>query len=246
MKRLNGLIFLVIVLSAFGFSAKERLSVSKPIIIAELFTSEGCSSCPAAEELLKEMVDMTAKENVNVVGLAFHITYWDHLGWKDPYGQLAFSDRQKKYDEFLKTQQYTPQVVVNGEVEFVGGNPVAFRNAISKVASTPYYFSLEATASHSDNRITVSYSIDKKSRAEWLHIALVETSIENRVTSGENKNRLLKHYNVVRKFQTVDLQSTDEVKIDAPADLDLSKCELVLYVQHRRNLSVMGATRIEL
>ena len=87
---------------------------------------------------------MTSKESVAVVGLAFHITYWDHLGWKDPYSQPEFTSRQKKYDEFLTTQQYTPQVVVNGEFEFVGGNPIAFRNAIAKAASTPYYFSLDS------------------------------------------------------------------------------------------------------
>ena len=98
---------------------------------------------------------MTSKESVAVVGLAFHITYWDHLGWKDPYSQPEFTSRQKKYDEFLTTQQYTPQVVVNGEFEFVGGNPIAFRNAIAKAVSTPYYFSLDATATHSDNKVTI-------------------------------------------------------------------------------------------
>ena len=189
---------------------------------------------------------MTSKESVAVVGLAFHITYWDHLGWKDPYSQQEFTSRQKKYDDFLTTQQYTPQVVVNGEFEFVGGNVVAFRDAISKAASTPYYFSLAATATHSNNQITIDYSVDKKSKSELLNVALVETSVENHVKNGENKNRVLKHYNVVRKFNTVDLEPSGQLTLESPPGLDLNKCELVLYVQHRRNLRVMGASRIVL
>ena len=236
---------LIAVLSAFNFSA-ETIYLSKPIIIAELFTSEGCSSCPSAEALLKEMADLTAKENAVVVGLAFHITYWDHLGWKDPYGQLEFTDRQKKYDAFLSTQQYTPQVVVNGEFEFVGGNPIAFRDAIKKAANADYYFSLEASATHSDNQITIDYSVDKKTRSESLNVALVESTIENHVKNGENKGRILKHYNVVRMFHTSDLESAGQIKLDVPPGIDINKCELVLFVQHRRNLRISGASQIAL
>ncbi len=128
----------------------------------------------------------------------------------------------------------------------LGGNPIAFRDAISKAASTPYYFSLAATATHSNNQITIDYSVDKKSKSESLNVALVETSVENQVKNGENKNRVLKHYNVVRKFHTADLEPSGQVKLESPPGLDLNKCELVLYVQHRRNLRVMGASRIVL
>lgn len=90
MKAWQSLVLLLIVLPTFNFVPKKIMLSSTPIAIAELFTSEGCSSCPSAEELLKEMADMTAKENTHVVGLAFHITYWDHLGWKDPYSHNVF------------------------------------------------------------------------------------------------------------------------------------------------------------
>lgn len=246
MKALRRFILLLIVLPVFNFSAERIVFSSKPILIAELFTSEGCSSCPSAEALLKEMADLTSKESIAVVGLAFHITYWDHLGWKDPYSQPEFTSRQKKYDEFLTTQQYTPQVILNGEFEFAGGNPFAFRNAIAKAVSTPYYFSLGATATHSDNKVTIDYAVDKKPKSESLNVALVQTSIENHVKNGENKDRVLKHYNVVRKFQTVDLDSSGQLILELPPDLAVNKCEIVLYVQHRRNLRVMGASRIVL
>ena len=77
-------------------------------------------------------------------------------------------------------------------------------------------------------------------------MALVETSVVNQVKNGENKDRVLKHYNVVRKFQTADLESSGQLTLESPPDLDLNKCELVLYVQHSRNLRVMGASRIVL
>ena len=211
-----------------------------------MFTSEGCSSCPSAEALLKEMADMTSKESVAVVGLAFHITYWDHLGWKDPYSQQEFTSRQKKYDDFLTTQQYTPQVIVNGEFEFVGGNPIAFRDAISKAATTPYYFSLDSNGYAFKQSMSIDYSVDKKSKSEFLNVALVETSVENHVKNGENKNSVLKHYNVVREVSNGGPSAQWAIDLESPPDLDLNKCEMVLYVQHRRNLKSNGCSRIVL
>ena len=246
MKKLHGLILLVAVFLSFNFLPKKVVLPSKPIAIAELFTSEGCSSCPDAEDLLKEMAGMTAKESISIVGLAFHITYWDRLGWKDPYGQPEFTNRQKKYGEILSTQQYTPQVVINGEYEFVGGNPIAYRDALAKVASKPAVYELDATATLQGSEITVNYKANKKTKSELLNIALVEPSIENLVKRGENKDRLLKHYNVVRKFETVNIAESGELKITAPEGLDLNKCEIVLYVQHRRNLKILGASQIDL
>ncbi len=245
MKTWHGVLILIVLLS-FNFHPKHVVFSSRPIAIAELFTSEGCSSCPGAEELLKEMADMTAKESLSLVGLAFHITYWDHLGWKDPYGQQEFTNRQKKYGEILSSQQYTPQVVINGEYEFVGGNPIAYRDALTKVASKASVYELDIKATLQANEITINYSLNKKPKSELLNIALVETSIENHVKKGENKDRLLKHYNVVRKFETVNLMDNGEVKVTAPTDLDLNKCGVVLYVQHRRNLKVLGASIIDL
>src|SRR5262245_42962987 len=80
---------------------KPEPAGSQPIAVVELFTAEGCSSCPAADELLKEMTGILQKEGKKVYALAFHVTYWDNLGWKDPYSQEIFTDRQKLYKKQL-------------------------------------------------------------------------------------------------------------------------------------------------
>lgn len=237
---------LFLVVSGFAFLPGQQAQPPKPIVIAELFTSEGCSSCPAAEALMKEMEALTAKESTAVVGLAFHITYWDHLGWKDPYGRQEYTNRQKKYGELLSSQQYTPQMVMNGEFEFVGGNPFAFRKTLSQVSGKPYDYTLEANATYLGNQVTINYSLNKKSKSELLNIAVVETMVENRVKNGENKDRLLRHHNVVRNFQTINLEPRGRVQMEMGADSDLKNYEVVLYVQHRRNLEILGATKMKL
>src|SRR5687768_10693889 len=88
--------------------------------VVELFTSEGCSSCPAADELLKEMLGIRQNEGKSFIALAFHVTYWNRLGWLDSFSNEAYTDRQKKYQARLKLPNlYTPQAIVNGEKEFI-------------------------------------------------------------------------------------------------------------------------------
>src|SRR6188768_2767865 len=147
MKTLIGLALLWTLSSGFHFTLPPRVYSGENVALAELFTSEGCSSCPAADEMLQEMTEIMNKENKHIVGLAFHITYWDHLGWKDSFSQEKFTDRQKKYCTFLQLPStYTPQMVVNGEFEFVGSNPIAFRQTVEKVLNTPTPYQLEARA----------------------------------------------------------------------------------------------------
>ena len=110
------------ILSLLGGLMVDTLENEKPFVVVELFTSEGCSSCPPADELLSEIVD-GRYENTDVIGLSFHVDYWDYIGWKDPYASRDFTNRQRIYAEKLRSHQlYTPQMVVNGKHEFVGSN----------------------------------------------------------------------------------------------------------------------------
>ncbi|MEO1256072.1 MAG: DUF1223 domain-containing protein, partial [Bacteroidota bacterium] len=97
----------------------------------ELFTSEGCSSCPPADRLLSSVINNTDK-NVEVLGLSFHVDYWDYIGWKDPYASKAYSTRQRVYGrKFQNRSIYTPQMIVNGKHEFVGSNRNALNQSLS-------------------------------------------------------------------------------------------------------------------
>jgi hypothetical protein len=241
------LILLLTIITGLNFTYRPASLAGQNVVVAELFTSEGCSSCPAADAMLKEMTDIMEKENKSVIGLAFHITYWDHLGWKDPYGQQEFTTRQKKYCEVLEVPSvYTPQMVVNGEFEFVGSNPFFFRQRVEEVLAVPARYQLEANATLDNNEVSVAYSLNKKPRNEVLNIALIQIAVANNVSRGENKNKTLKHNNIVRKFDTTELLETGEWKIALPPDLDPGNSALVLYIQHRKTLKVLGATRVNL
>ena len=102
-------------------------------VIMELFTSQGCSSCPKAEELLGSYVQ---KNDSRIIPISFHVDYWNPLGWKDPFSMSQFSDRQAKYDvDFLHASIYTPQLIINGEKEFIGSNDTAIKKAVEDALS---------------------------------------------------------------------------------------------------------------
>lgn len=218
-----------------------------PVTVVELFTSEGCSSCPAADELLEEMSQLLTNEGKPVIALAFHVTYWDRLGWKDIYSQEIFTQRQKNYLPLFQLEYgYTPQAIANGAREFVGSNPVGFRDAVTDCASSENEYSFAASATLLNDSIQVTYALNKKPKKEWLHIALVERSAVRTILRGENKNRTLRHYHVVRVFASCDLQQSDTLRVLKPKDLEVSNAAVVLYVQHKRSLKIAGAAQIDI
>src|SRR5271156_5835625 len=107
--------------------------LAKKAVLVELFTSEGCSSCPPADALLKLVNGSQTKGGELVVGISEHVTYWNSLGWTDPYSAPAYTDRQNAYSErFHLEGPYTPQMVINGSEEFVGSDRGALLNAVEK------------------------------------------------------------------------------------------------------------------
>jgi len=105
---------------------------SKPFVLIELFTSEGCSSCPSADKNLEKIAAQAKASGQNIYTLSYHVDYWDYLGWKDPYATKQFSDRQRAYaSQFKSSRIYTPQMIVNGKTEFVGSNQKTSQQAIT-------------------------------------------------------------------------------------------------------------------
>src|SRR6266849_6423382 len=108
------------------------------VVVVELFTSEGCSSCPPADALLKQLSEQQSVPGAQIVALEEHVDYWNHLGWKDPYSSNEFSERQGDYAQVFGTDGvYTPQMVVDGQNEFVGSRSLAAKEAIEKAANRP-------------------------------------------------------------------------------------------------------------
>ncbi|MEO5978116.1 MAG: DUF1223 domain-containing protein [Chryseolinea sp.] len=235
------------VLVVLGFIGMKIPEDSASPVIVELFTAEGCSSCPPADDLLKEMSEILNKEGKHVVGLSFHVTYWNRLGWVDPYSEEQFTNRQKKYSEALKTQQlYTPQAIVNGSTEFVGSNPMAFRDQVTKASEKAYSYKLDVKSVSVDGKLTVQYDLGKEPKQTVLNIAVVENFVKHLVPRGENKDRTLQHTNVVRSFETITPQKSGEVAIKLPPDIVSDRFKIVIYTQNVKTMQINGAAEAAL
>lgn len=126
-------------------------------VLAELFTSEGCSSCPPADDLLRRLVNDQPVEGVEVIGLSEHVDYWDRLGWRDPFSSPRFSERQNAYAQaFRSGRLYTPQLVVDGRLDVVGSDWTAVRRALADAAkASRAAISLSASQSPEGRRVWV-------------------------------------------------------------------------------------------
>jgi len=244
MKKLTAIFILLFPLISFTDS---KCQISKGVIIVELFTAEGCSSCPPADELLKEMPDILNKEDKNVIGISFHVTYWNKLGWEDPYSNEQFTDRQKKYVAKLNLPQlYTPQAIVNGEAEFVGSNPIAFRDLVMAASGKSSAYEITSQVMNENGKIFLSYDLNHDPKNIVMNIAIVEKDVVHFIPQGENKGRTLKHTNVVIAFETIVPQKSGKVSITWPEGLAKEKGSIILYTQNSKSLKINGATKLDL
>ena len=204
-----------LILSSFGRSTgvATPLDPGSPphLVIVELFTSEGCSSCPPADALLKELSEQQKMNGVQVVALEEHVDYWNHLGWKDPYSAAEFSQRQSDYAQVFGTDGvYTPQMVVDGQSELVGSRSAAAREAIHKAANQPKAeIALGAGANSSPGKPAFEVQIKSLGgislRGETeLWIAVTEKGLQTDVKAGENSGETLKHAAVVRSLRKIE------------------------------------------
>lgn len=221
--------------------------------IVEMFTSQGCSSCPPAEEVLSEIERHARERGQRVFALGFHVDYWDYLGWADPFADEAYTARQQAYARaFGAGQVYTPQMVVNGTVEFVGSDrqqaATAIASGLTAVAATPLSMSIAPNTggTGNGNRVSVDYQIERAPNRTVLNIAVVERGLESEVTRGENAGRTLRQDNVVRAFTTMDLNAkTGRVKLEVPPDLDSRQASVVGYVQHHGDKAIVTAAAVD-
>jgi hypothetical protein len=182
---------------------------SEPKTVLELFTSQGCSSCPPADKLLGEY----AKRD-DVLALTFNVDYWDYLGWKDTLGSPEHSERQRSYATARGDRQvYTPQVVVNGVEHVVGSNRSAVEAAIKRDGPLP----VSITLVEKDDAITVR--VEKSGTridhaALWLAIYRGEVTVP--IERGENTGKTITYSNVVRKLRPIAMWDGDDMSVDLP------------------------------
>lgn len=198
--------FTIIILFTLFQPIKEEQY--KPVVVLELFTSQGCSSCPSADELLNNVYE--THSNKNVITLSYHVDYWNYIGWKDPFSKQAFSDKQRNYSrKFFSSSIYTPQIVVNGKEHFVGSKKEIMNTKLK--AYLDKFSENEMSISNvekQENLIRFNYQVKGSANGKRLRIALVIKERETVVKSGENRNRVLKNSNIVVEELYLDLNLT--------------------------------------
>lgn len=187
-------------------------------VLVELFTSEGCSSCPPADVLLARLQRTQPVDGVEVVPLELHVDYWNHLGWRDPFSDTAFSDRQKEYASRFGTGRiYTPQLVVDGAAELVGGDEPRARRAIELAARKPKGRLELAVARTAGDAATLRVRVQGLPAFTGdvdVFLAVVEDGLASDVTRGENEGRRLPHAAVVRQLVPVGRLRAPAVTLD--------------------------------
>jgi len=230
-----------------GTERKNETSSKKgsyaPVAVLELFTSEGCSSCPPADNLLPEL----AKLDANIIPLSFHVDYWNRLGWTDPFSSSQFSNRQREYGEqFHLGSIYTPQLVINGEYELVGSNSVLATSSIKKALMEKAAVKINIDKVVNENgKLFINCTIDGDLKKVDLIAAIVQKQAMMNVKAGENKGSKLLHTNVVRRFVQKMAQQKMEFEMTLPKNLADDNKEIILYAQQKDDLKIIGATFYE-
>lgn len=206
MNRIAASVIVIVVSAAsFGvfiaprvFAEPTQDTESTPVLV-ELFTSQGCSSCPPADNVLRKLAEQPI-DGVQIIPLSWHVDYWNRLGWTDPYSSETATARQQAYATDLNARGlYTPQMVIDGQTEFVGSDRARAFDAI-RAAAKSKKITLHVTWTRSNHDITVRAVADSGASSEdWIVLlALTEDHVSIDVKRGENNGRTLQHTAVVR------------------------------------------------
>lgn len=230
-------------------------------VLVELFTSEGCSSCPPADDLLIQLDKTQPVAGAEVIVLSQHVDYWNRLGWADPYSSADFSARQSDYSTaFGRDGVYTPQMVVDGQAEFVGSNSARAREAIASAARAPKATVALSRGNSTDNantsalplqvRVEKLPAVSAGDTAEVL-LAVTESNLRSDVARGENSGRRLTHTAVVRQLSVIGTADSREAFTSSPIvniaqGWKRANLRAVVFVQERQSRKVLGAAAISL
>lgn len=247
--------FVAVVAVACGYPVWGEQEQQPPpevgFAVVELFTSQGCSSCPPADALLSKIHEIAQRDNRPVYVLSMHVDYWNRLGWNDPYSLAVFSHRQRRYAKAADSNRvYTPQMIVNGSDEFIGSDGKralkAINAALARQPSTQIEMQVRAGAQ--PHRWTIDYNVAGANHDDQLVVCLVQDVEPNLVGRGENAGRKLVHTGVVRKLETMELDNSPAGRTEIawePKHNQVPPMRLVAFVQNSTTMAISGATAWE-
>jgi len=240
--RLSGVhLFLMLAAGACSARAASPPQPWRRVVLVELFTSQGCSSCPPADAFVRELPGLGYGRD-KVVPLTFHVDYWDGLGWKDPFASPALTRRQEWYAQSKRlrpptgqpelTGLYTPQMIVDGQVHFSGQRREDAFRELGRAAARPPLFDLTADTALHGSTVDVTVHTARRTRTAVAH--------------GENAGEILEEAAVVRALSDRvalprDPRATTAVRLTKPADLPWSEVDVVAFVQSEATGEIGGA-----
>jgi hypothetical protein len=218
-------------------------------VIVELFTSEGCSSCPPADEALRRLASTQPVPGVEIVAMSEHVDYWNSLGWTDPFSSAQFSQRQDEYGRAFRLDgSYTPQMVVDGREQFVGNDVRNAVQAISRAATAAKRpVQVTATKVNADSvRLQVQIQPDPAGGSDDVYLAVTEDNLSSDVKRGENEGRVIAHTSVVRRLSLIgNADRRDGFHGEPVIRLDrrwkASELRFLIFVQDHKSRRILAA-----
>lgn len=208
---------LILALACAPLLAEERTPV-----LVELFTSEGCSSCPPADAFLRTLHQEQPVDGVEAIILSEHVDYWDRLGWTDPFSSAAWSKRQSWYSMRWPTKVYTPQMIVDGLEEMIGSD-ARYAKAIMRAAAKEPKGTVQVLAAWGEGGVGLRVNVTglPKGGPAQVRVAIVEDGLETKVPRGENQGKTLRHDGVVRLMELIGETEAGATSYEGTASLTL-------------------------
>ncbi len=217
-------------------------------VLVELFTSEGCSSCPPADRLLMELARQPV-QGADIIVMSEHVDYWDYQGWKDPFSSTQFTDRQNVYaKKFVGGNgAYTPQMVVDGRSEFVGSDRSQAIAEISRASRTPKPAISAVARSSGASEVLVEIRIEGVAEPADVYLAITENNLSSNVARGENQGHKLAHTAVVRKLELIGRSPaagsfSSDRSVRLARDWKRDDLHVVVFVQSNKTRNVLGVS----
>jgi len=229
---------------------KNPISVNrKTPVLVELFTSEGCSSCPPADRVLAQLEREQTNTDVEIITLALHVDYWNYLGWKDEFSAAMYSQRQSGYAEQFKLDSiYTPQMVVDGQTQFVGSNLGTAQKAVADAAK---HQKANIEISNANDKLKVKIADAPAHDDSYVWLTIAEDDLKTNVRRGENSGKTLNHVSVVREMKLLgNLASTDktfenEFALQLNSNWKKENLKFIVFVQGKESKKVFGVKKLD-
>ena len=238
----------VLAISAFTFLENKK-NISPPAsgtVVLELFTSQGCSSCPSADKLMAQTIASSKTEGNKIIGLSFHVDYWNRLGWKDPYSKKEWTQRQYQYGEWFKNDGvYTPQLVVNGVEEFVGSDKNKLGQAMKGTGADKIKFSVSQINWNGKN-ISAKVASEGSLDDIKLFAVIIAKHTQNYIPRGENSGITLSGNNVVMEMTVLKSEKLQALSMPIPSGLIKDNAALVIFAQHNLSHKILSGQEIDL